>query len=254
MLSTAFECIRGIPAGAVTFGKRDVVTVPAWGQRMEPYFAAPRNHEYRHVGLPSSAKAARAARRRARMLMEELGIMSPNEVPEVQDSRDDTGEAVAAPAKAWCGPRRWLVDTGSAFDLVSEKDVPSWYKSQVVPSDVAIELSTANGRALVDTKVPMQIGPLHEDVEPLVLPNTPPVISVGRRCVEGGCSFHWPAGKTPYLVDPKGRKHYLEVQDYVPYLLDGPKELAAREADPAFPAPAPTSKAVGGEGRGGDEV
>ena len=70
----------------------------------------------------------------------------------------------------------------------------------------------------------MQVGTLADVVSPLVLNSTPPVLSVGKRCMDEGYSFIWNAGSTPYLVDQQGRKHFLAVRDYVPYLKDGPEE------------------------------
>ena len=40
--------------------------------------------------------------------------------------------------------------------------------------------------------------------EPLLRESTPPVLSVGRRCMHHGYGFYWPPGKSPYLVTPKG--------------------------------------------------
>ena len=54
--------------------------------------------------------------------------------------------------------------------------------------------------------------------------------------MDEGHSFIWHAGSTPYLVDQQGRKHFLAVRDYVPYLKDGPEEYAARQAAAGQPA------------------
>ena len=63
----------------------------------------------------------------------------------------------------------------------------------------------------------MQVGALGEEIDPLLLEKTPAVLSVGRRCVDGGCSFIWKAGEQPYLIDATGKRHQLEVDNYVPY-------------------------------------
>ena len=223
--------VKSISLSAVSFGKADVVSVPAWGVRLDRYEPAPRNLSYKHVGMPTVSAAERAARAKARRLAKEVGART---------RRDDEEEPTAAPALSrWCGPTRWLMDTGSAFDLIGEKDVPAWYRSRAEDADSDVELSTANGRTVVDKKIPMQVGALLEVVEPLLLPSTPPVLSLGKRCMEDGCSFHWPARQNPYMVDARGVRHELEVKDNVPYLLDGPEQFAEREATaaPALESP-----------------
>ena len=50
------------------------------------------------------------------------------------------------------------------------------------------------------------------------LPNTPPSLSIGRRCVEHGLSFHWNAGQAPCMVRPDGVVVRLHVQDCIPCL------------------------------------
>ena len=53
----------------------------------------------------------------------------------------------------------------------------------------------------------MNIVEFDESVEPYVLPNTPSVLSIGRRCVQEGYHFVWLSGKHPYLITPKMISH-----------------------------------------------
>ena len=138
---------------------------------------------------------------------------------ELGTSYDGLPCAVAA-SKGEYGPDRWLIDTGSAFDLVGQHDVPDWNLELAEMTEDMIELSTANGRMNVDKEVLMQVGPLKRHIKPLLLSNTPPVLSVGKRCMEEGFSFHWPANEAPYLVGPNGKRHQLEIDNLVPYLPD----------------------------------
>ncbi len=62
------------------------------------------------------------------------------------------------------------------------------------------------------------IDELDEEIEPFVMASTPAVLSVGRRCLDFGYEFRWPAGKLPYFITPKGVKVTLVVEDYIPYL------------------------------------
>ena len=53
----------------------------------------------------------------------------------------------------------------------------------------------------------------------MILKSTPAVLSVGRRCVEEGYSFHWPAfSNEPYMIAPDGKLIRLFVRGYVPYM------------------------------------
>jgi hypothetical protein len=114
------------------------------------------------------------------------------------------GVGAAATNSHHCGPERWLVDTGSAFDLIGKNDVPDWRVKLATATETPVELSTANGRMVVGKKVLMQVGPFQQHVSPLLLEHSPPVLAVGRRCMEEGYSFHWPSGRQPYLIAPDG--------------------------------------------------
>ena len=51
-----------------------------------------------------------------------------------------------------------------------------------------------------------------------LLPQSPSIISLGRLCMLDGFSLHWPAGQTPYLIDPSGQRIDLDVDRFVPYI------------------------------------
>ena len=58
-------------------------------------------------------------------------------------------------------------------------------------------------------------------VEPLVLPDTPDVLSIGRRCMHMGYGFYWHPGRNPYLVTPEGNVVPLLVRKDIPYMVVG---------------------------------
>ena len=91
------------------------------------------------------------------------------------------------------GPPRWLMDTGSGWDLVCKADCHKSVKA--APSDVTVSLDTANGAITIDKKVDPQVTKLKENIEPLLLGSTPPVLT-GRRCMDHGYSFVWPNAKS----------------------------------------------------------
>jgi len=81
---------------------------------------------------------------------------------------------------------------------------------------------------------------LKDLIEPLVLPDTPAVLSIGRRCMRMGYGFHWPPGRNPYLVTPEGKVVPLLVRKDIPYMLVGssrslPKDPKAFVEVPIMP-------------------
>ena len=68
-------------------------------------------------------------------------------------------------------------------------------------------------------KLPLKSLALQAVVEPCVMPATPDVLSIGRRCVKHGWSFWWPPwSKRPVLSPPKGKGKplYLTVIGDIP--------------------------------------
>ena len=66
----------------------------------------------------------------------------------------------------------------------------------------------------------VKVPELNATVSPYLVQSSPPVLSVGLRCVEDGFDFVWRGSKNekPKLVSPDGKVIELEVRDYVPYL------------------------------------
>ena len=65
--------------------------------------------------------------------------------------------AVTRPVKRW-----WLQDTGSGYDLTTQKNLPSWLKHAVTDADEALWIDTANGPIPANKVVPMQIAATRE--------------------------------------------------------------------------------------------
>ena len=55
----------------------------------------------------------------------------------------------------------------------------------------------------------------------LICPNTPSVLSVGRRCIDCGWHFEWPPfSYSPFMVKPDGTIVWMIFKNYVPVLRD----------------------------------
>jgi len=68
---------------------------------------------------------------------------------------------------------------------------------------------------------------LEEEFVPLILKDTPDVLTMGRRCMREGYSFYWAAySNQPYFQKPDGTRILLKVDNYVPYLVTDLEESA----------------------------
>eukprot|EP00971_Amphidinium_carterae_P246201 4889689-Amphidinium_carterae.3 len=123
--------------------------------------------------------------------------------------------------------REWVADTGSGNDLLGRNFASNHELSSTCSLSKAKKLRTANGGVNVSSKVMCDIGPLNIQVEPLLLEECPPVLSIGRR-VEEGFSFHWTPEEC-VLICPNGCSTQLEVRGRVPLLPDSESALPADE-------------------------
>ena len=113
----------------------------------------------------------------------------------------------------------WIADTGSAQDLVSTSELPDDFGYY---SGSPIRMITANGESSSTKQGKVYVPKLGRVIDPYLVRSTPPVISVGMRCVDDKFDFIWRGskGEEPYFIDNRGKKIGLTVHDYVPYLAD----------------------------------
>ena len=117
--------------------------------------------------------------------------------------------------------RSWLFDSGCGSDLISEQEVLH-LRDKWTDASTPRYLSTAGGLTKSDYEVPLHIASLGEDIAPWILPSTPAVLSMGRRCVLDGFDFWWPPySQSPRLSTPSGKVIYLTVRGDIPFLEDG---------------------------------
>ena len=139
------------------------------------------------------------------------------------------------------GSMRFIIDTGCGFNLIAARyveDAHAMGKIKRLPNPIALNTAGGLSKALgtVSVACPQMPG---GSFECLVMPETPSVISVGERCLDHGYSFHWPAGKTPYLLLPNGRRVNLIVDGKIPYLtLEGRQAMGQVDVAVARGAPA----------------
>lgn len=113
----------------------------------------------------------------------------------------------------------WLMDTGCGYDLVQKSHVQHLAR-HVWPSSYAVTLNTASRPHAVEEEIALRVPQLSEDIEALVLPSAPDVLSIGKRVMEYGYDFIWrhTDNDNPTLVTPDGKVLKLSVHGNIPYL------------------------------------
>jgi len=74
----------------------------------------------------------------------------------------------------------------------------------------------------------LSFGVFDEPVHAHVLDDTPSVLSMGKRCLDQGYTFVWPAGKDPFMIDQNDM--VITMKDHIPYIsIDQVKEYGDQE-------------------------
>ena len=92
-------------------------------------------------------------------------------------------------------------------------------KRFVSKAKVPITFHTANGPTRTENVANTHVWELDENFTHYVLENTPPVLTVGYRCMEMGYTFIWPTAQEPYFIRPDGMIIHLKIVNYIPYLV-----------------------------------
>ena len=135
----------------------------------------------------------------------------------------------------------WIADTGSAQDLVNDSELPDDYGYY---SDNPIRMITANGERSSSKQGRVFVPKLGKTIDPYLVRSSPPVISVGMRCVEDGYDFVWRGskGEPPYMVKPNGERIEFVVRDYVPYFANKSKTISTPSTQPRPSIATPASE------------
>ena len=131
--------------------------------------------EHHHFGSKPNIFERRAA---ARTTMNDVKLKRP-----ARNNMTDTTCPVPTPAApiATSHVRRWLVDSGSGYDLVCANNVEH-VRNLIKRSAKPIALWTANGLTPAEKEIVLHLDRLDMDVCAFVLNSTPDVLSLGRHC------------------------------------------------------------------------
>ena len=113
----------------------------------------------------------------------------------------------------------WLADTGASVDAIDKRHLSQQGRKTIVKMEKSISFDTAAGSITVDASVPLQSKSIGE-IDAVLLKDSPAVITVGRRCMEQGYSFHWDPFKPPVITHPDGTKVTCVVENYCPYVVE----------------------------------
>ena len=101
----------------------------------------------------------------------------------------------------------FLADTGSEEDLLSASDKRAHYpRSEPHDAETPVNLITANGPTSADKTANVEVPELDSNLDFYLLKSTPPVVSVGKRCLDQGNGFRWPPYRKPFFAKLDGKK------------------------------------------------
>ena len=122
---------------------------------------------------------------------------------------------------------RWIIDSGSGFDLISGQSVTKEDRKMITRTENPCRMATANGITVAEEQLSVRVDGLDAAVDAVILGNSPcNVLSLGKLCMERGFGFEWKSGEPPKLIMPDGSARTLLVDQYVPVLASAvlPKE------------------------------
>ena len=82
-------------------------------------------------------------------------------------------------------------------------------------------LETANGQIHAKKEALVDLVNIGVGTRAIILPNSPSLLSLGKRCMDEGYDFEWRRGRKQVLTTPDGRRVALEVENFCPVLPVG---------------------------------
>ena len=113
--------------------------------------------------------------------------------------------------------RAWIFDTGASIDVINKSLFNSNEIARISNTNDPKTMTGATGKGTTTETVYVPVLNQKTQAKAWIMPECPPTLSLGRRCMLDGYSFHWDTHHPPVLVEPNGRKHTLEIYNYVPF-------------------------------------
>ena len=93
------------------------------------------------------------------------------------------------------GARKWTAEIGSGIDVIGKNGLSKEEIKSAHLIDKALQLSTAGGSIEANTACSFNHADSDVEFDALVVPSSPPVKSVGKRCKVG-----WECGGLPPII------------------------------------------------------
>ena len=120
--------------------------------------------------------------------------------------------------------RTFILDSGASFHLISPSFMTREERKTIQKSSNPIPLSTANGTVRATDEAWVYVTELKRKVRCYILPKVPPLLSMGKLCLEDGYRFVWDADE-PFLQEKAPHRHrgeapkiYCRVSFNCPYM------------------------------------
>ena len=142
----------------------------------------------------------------------------------------------------------FLNEIGREEDLISIIDKNRFFRAcKLSQAKNPILLITANDPTSASQVAKIKVPELDSDINFDVLDNTPPVVSVGKRCMEEDYGFYWKPYSTPVFVKPDGTKIRCKMRGRVPVFggstFASPTKSQANSGAQALPSGQPPEPA-----------
>ena len=138
--------------------------------------------------------------------------------------RDQT-KVGAAPDK---GGLCVIADTGCGEHIMSRADAVRLGRDWTDRAHMGRRFEGAGTTTATRWTIKYDIPELDEVPDFWVMSQSPPLMSVGLRCMEMGYSFVWPCGRVPYFITPSAGIVECVVRGNIPYLCVGDERCRPR--------------------------
>jgi hypothetical protein len=137
------------------------------------------------------------------------------------------------------GPSRYIADTGAPVDVVGRQNMSTKDLKRATLSPIIYTFDTAGGSANASEVIHYDLNDMGGSIEPLILDNTPDLISVGLRVETKGYGFFWEPWQNKAVLLRPGKSYSLwydpedvitlPVEDHIPFYYDDPSNFKVQD-------------------------
>ena len=109
--------------------------------------------------------------------------------------------------------------------MISAKFLPDDKAGELKDADEPAVLNTANGPAVADKQVELTMDLFEENIQPLIMPHAPPILSLGKRIMHQRSQCWWPDELPPVMLSANGVLIELLLDHEVPILREDSRIL-----------------------------